>query len=91
MKRLVEGNDRFIEDFLAKGSEGPRQGGRNYGYNFAKLAAAYCNPRSRYYHNDRLLTSLEEIAAHFSRALTPDGTMTAGNIESPPDTAFIME
>lgn len=91
MKKLIEGNDRFIADFLAKGSEGPRQGGRNYGYNFAKLAAAYCNPQSQYYHNDRLVTSMEEIVVHFTAALTPDGTMTAGNIESPPDTAFIME
>ncbi len=91
MKRLVEGNDRFIEGFLALGEAGPRQGGRAYGYNFAKLAAAYCQPQSRYYHDSRLVKSLEQIAVHFNNILTPDGTMTAGNIESPPDTAFVME
>ncbi|WP_367915540.1 hypothetical protein [Leadbetterella sp. DM7] len=91
MKKLVEGNDRFIEDFLARGAEGPKQGGRNYGYNFAKLAAAYCHPESRYHHDERLVNAMKEISVHFLNALSPDGTMTAGNIESPPDTAFIME
>lgn len=91
MKKLVEGNDRFIEGFLARGADGPRQGGRAYGYNFAKLSAAYCHPDSRYHHSDQLVSAMEQIAVHFLGALTPDGTMTAGNIESPPDTAFVME
>lgn len=91
MKRLIEGNDKFTTDFLAKGTEGTRQGGRAYGYNFAKLSAAYTNPKSKFYQDARLVKCLEEIAVNFNAALQPDGTMNAGNIESPPDTAFIME
>jgi hypothetical protein len=91
MKRLIEGNDKFTEDFLTKGAEATRQGGRAYGYNFAKISAAYANPKSKFYQDARLVKCLEEIAVNFDAALQPDGTMNAGNIESPPDTAFIME
>lgn len=91
MKKLIAGNDKFIEDFLSKGTAGTSQGGRAYGYNFAKVSAAYCNNKSKYFQDDRLVNCLEEIAVNFNAALQPDGTMNAGNIESPPDTAFIME
>ncbi len=91
MKRLIVGNDNFVEKFLSLGKEGPKQGGRAYGYNFAKLSAAYVNPQSRFHKSDKIVTALEEIAVHFNNVLAPDGTMNAGNIESPPDTAFVME
>lgn len=91
MQRLIKGNDSFVESFLAKGPDAVKQGGRAYGYNFAKLSAAYCQPQSKFYRNAVLIERLEGIARAFTEILRPDGTMNAGNIESPPDTAFVME
>jgi hypothetical protein len=91
LKRLISGNDAFVEGFLKLGEAGPKQGGRAYGYNFAKLSAAYSNPQSKYYKNAQIIQALEQIAVNFNAILAPDGTMNAGNIESPPDTAFVME
>lgn len=91
MKRLLQGNDTFVTGFLALGKEGPKQGGRAYGYNFAKLSAAYVHPQSKFHKSAQIVTALEEIAVNFNAILAADGTMNAGNIESPPDTAFVME
>lgn len=91
LQKLTEGNDSFIESFLAKGPDAVKQGGRAYGYNFAKLSAAYCQPKSKFYKNAVLIERLEGIAMAFTEILRPNGTMNAGNIESPPDTAFVME
>lgn len=91
MKRLVKGNDAHVSDLLLRGNAANRHGNRSLGYNFAKFSAAYCHPSSEFYTNPSLLVKLTEITNNLISLLRPDGTVNAGNLESPPDTAFIME
>jgi hypothetical protein len=61
------------------------------GANVAALAAAYCAPESAYYKSETLMPLLESASRVFVDAQNPDGTLDAGNLASPPDTAFVVE
>lgn len=91
LDKLIKGNDAHVAELLEKGNAANRHGGRSLGYNFAKFSAAYCNPKSKFYHSDLLVRKLEETVTGIEGILSADGTINAGNLESPPDTAFIME
>jgi hypothetical protein len=93
MKRLSEGNDKQAEALLnLYGNPGQNQYGyRNYTANFAVLAAAYCCQYSKYYLDPALTGPMESIVDDLLASQNPDGTMDAGNLQSPPDTAFMME
>ncbi len=91
IKALVKGNDEHVADLLKRGDAANRHGGRSLGYNFAKFAAAYCNPQSLFYQKEQLVYKLKETITGLNAILSADGTINAGNLESPPDTAFIME
>lgn len=93
MKRLAEGNDKQIEALLKLyGNPQENQYGfRNYTANFASLAAAFCLKLSTYYQDADLVKPMENIVEDLLKYQNPDGTMDAGNLQSPPDTAFMME
>ena len=93
LKRLAEGNDKQADSILKMYSENQVSpyGYRNYTANFAVLSAAYCCPLSKYYQNKTLIPSMESIVDDLLKFQNPDGTMDAGNLQSPPDTAFMME
>lgn len=90
-KRLIQGNDDHVRALLSQGDAANRHGNRSLGYNFAKFAASYCQPESTYFHQTILIEKLSETVERLFAILRPDGTINAGNLESPPDTAFIME
>src|SRR5579863_2055046 len=93
--------DRFFERLLKSSNETvvsmlrqpPSRAGRGVGRgaNVAALAAAYCAPESSLHANDQLIPLMESAAAVFVAAQHPDGTLDAGNLASPPDTAFVVE
>lgn len=89
--RLVKANDLAVKDYLARGDAIYRIRSRSNAYNFVRLAAAYCCPDSEWFENDLLISGLEKTAGKIIESQRPDGTITAGNLESPPDTAFILE
>lgn len=93
LKRLAEGNDKQADSILKMYSENPESsyGYRNYTANFAVLSAAYCCQLSKYYQNKTLIVTMESIVDDLLKNQNPDGTMDAGNLQSPPDTAFMME
>jgi hypothetical protein len=93
MKRLAEGNDKQVDSILKSYSDAQQNsyGHRNYTANFAVLSAAYCCRLSKYYQNATLIQPMEAILDDLLKAQNPDGTMDAGNLQSPPDTAFMME
>ncbi|AGA79718.1 hypothetical protein Echvi_3502 [Echinicola vietnamensis DSM 17526] len=88
---MVKANDQHIQQLLEKGDEANKHGGRSFGYNFAMLASAYCCADARFYEDPRVITLLDYTADKLIENQRPDGTINAGNLESPPDTAFIME
>jgi hypothetical protein len=55
------------------------------------LAAAFCCERSRFYRQPALTTKMKDLVAALLQFQTADGTLNIGNLESPPDTAFVIE
>ncbi|WP_200978402.1 hypothetical protein [Echinicola sp. 20G] len=90
-QHMVTANDRHIKALIDKGDEANRHGGRSYGYNFAMLASGYCCDDSKFFESDKVVDLLNDATDKLIESQRPDGTINAGNLESPPDTAFIME
>lgn len=88
--RLVTANDVQVEKLLQTSFD-HREFSRRLGYDLGLLTASYCCKTSRYYRNSSLLLPLQKLSQHLLRAQTEDGTINVGNLESPPDTAFIVE
>jgi hypothetical protein len=95
--RLVKANDAHI----ARQAEPRRQDqsrqdpagfqARMTAYQVHSLAAAFCAPESRHYNSPELVTQMEAAAEALLKAQHPDGTIDSGNLQSPPDSAFVAE
>lgn len=91
LRRLGEANDRQVAKLLESVRPGNLEFSRKTAYDFAVLAGSYCFARSRYYHSREIADKLELLVAFLSESQSADGTVNVGNLESPPDTAFVME
>lgn len=91
MKKLSAANDRQVAGLLETVKEGNLSFSRKTAYDIAALSAAYCYTGSAYYHNDDLLKRIEILVNFLLNAQAEDGTVNVGNLESPPDTAFVIE
>ncbi len=89
--RMVKANDDHVQALMDHGDAANKHGGRSYGYNFAMLASAYCCADSRFHKSTMVVDLLDYTTGKLMENQRPDGTINAGNLESPPDTAFIME
>jgi len=91
MKRLADANDKQVSLLLESVREGNLSFSRKTGYDIAVLTASYCYPGSKYFHDPLLVPKLDLLVQFLAAAQSPDGTVNIGNLESPPDTAFLME
>jgi len=91
MKRLADANDKQVALLLESVREGNLSFGRKTAYDIAVLIASYCYPGSKYFHNPLLVPKLSLLVQFLAAAQSADGTVNIGNLESPPDTAFLME
>lgn len=89
--QMIQANNAFIEELIDRGVAAHRYGGRSNGYNFAHLAAGFACEEGAFYKASQVLSLLHETTDKLIASQRPDGTINAGNLESPPDTAFIME
>lgn len=80
---LLDGYRRLLQDDTS--------GNRGRSGFLTALSAAYCAPSSRYHRSEHLVAPMEEVAATLRQNQYPDGTFDAGNLQSPPDTAFMIE
>ena len=87
--RLLKSSNESVGRML---KEPQSRGGRGVGRgaNVAALTAAYCAPESAYYKSESLIPLLESASRVFVDAQNPDGTLDAGNLASPPDTASLI-
>src|SRR5690349_9614467 len=65
--------------------------GRALGHNMGFLAAAYASEASKYYHDKSLIPPMQKLVDTMFSFQSADGTLNFGNLESPPDTAFMLE
>lgn len=88
MNRLITANDEKVGAILQSQKTAT---GRAMGHEFAFLASAYASASSKYYHDAKLVAPLERLTSILFEHQSEDGTLNLGNLESPPDTAFLME
>lgn len=89
MSRLLKTNDEQVPRLLKELKT--QHFARKIGFDFAVLAAAFCSPKSAYYKNGQVRQTFDHILKILRSNQSPDGTVSIGNLESPPDTAFLLE
>lgn len=91
LDRLIKSNDALTVQLLLPENSNPQFYIRQQGYDFAVLTASYCHPESSFYKSVKALERMESLIGFLLSQQRSDGTMNTGNLESPPDTAFVME
>ncbi|MFI5130841.1 MAG: hypothetical protein ACHQFX_12645 [Chitinophagales bacterium] len=91
LNRLNTANDAQVALLLESVREGNLRFSRKIGYDIAVLSASWCSPGSKYFHDASLISKLNLLIRFLSDSQSADGTVNTGNLESPPDTAFIIE
>lgn len=91
MNRLLAANNQQASLLMASVKAGNLRFSRMIAYDIAVLAAAYCAKGSAYYHNAEVVTKIDILVKFLASAQSEDGTVNVGNLESPPDTAFLIE
>ena len=90
-KRAVAANDKEVDSLLQTVSVENFNFGRRAALDFATLTASYCYAGSVHYRNPLIISRLEILIEELEKFQTEDGTINVGNLESPPDTAFLLE
>lgn len=90
LQKLAAANDAQVATLL-KTDFDQRPFSRRVGSDAEVLAASYCFPGSRYYQDPQLAAALLKLSQQLLKAQSADGTVNVGNLESPPDTAFVVE
>jgi hypothetical protein len=91
MKKMVTVNDQLVAGLLNSIQEDKLSFSRRTATDFAVLSGSYCEKRSVYFHDTRVISRLEILARFLTASQGEDGTVNVGNLESPPDTAFVIE
>ena len=91
MARLVAANDKQVDKLLEDLHAGINSTGRKIGFDFATLAASYVSPGSTHYQSPSVAEAFEKLLQLLASLQSADGTLNFGNLESPPDTAFLVE
>ena len=89
--RLVRANDARMSELGAVAAGARGFSARGTANQLQMWAAAYCAPESRYYRSAALVRRMQEATASLRGAQHRDGTIDSGNLQSPPDTAFVVE
>ncbi|WP_460556220.1 hypothetical protein [Ferruginibacter profundus] len=90
-ERMVIANDVQVDGLLQTVSVANFNFGRKAGFDFATLTASYCYTGSKYFKSPLVVPKLEILIQELTKFQTADGTVNVGNLESPPDTAFLLE
>ncbi|MDR8391730.1 hypothetical protein NC796_11290 [Aliifodinibius sp. S!AR15-10] len=89
---ISKANDRRVEEMLERYDRLVESSSRRGQSGFIlTLASAYCSPDSEYYRSLNLVEPMHNVAKALILAQNSDGTFDFGNLQSPPDTAFMME
>ncbi|MES2775541.1 MAG: hypothetical protein V4722_15300 [Bacteroidota bacterium] len=91
LKRLLDANDGQVTDLLQSINSATPDFSRKIGSDFAVLSASWCSPGSKYYHDPSVVATLEILVGVLVKFQGADGTVNIANLESPPDTAFLIE
>jgi hypothetical protein len=92
---LTKANDTHVRGALEGGGGGRFGGGfgggRGTGAQFMVFAAAYSNRDSQLFHDARLVPAMLQFTQSLQQSQLPDGLWDSGNLDSPPDSAFVLK
>lgn len=92
VERLVRGNDETIACALTAGENaGEAWGARSEAVRLLVLTCGYVAPSSRYHGAAEIAAASERIVRTLAAMQAASGLFDSGNLESPPDTGFIVE
>ncbi|MES2648496.1 MAG: hypothetical protein V4717_16575 [Bacteroidota bacterium] len=91
LQKLVSANDTQVAHLIQTTNFKAVNFSRRIGYEFAAFTAAYAAANSKYFQSPLVVSQLEQYLVVLEKAQSPDGTVNIGNLESPPDTAFLLE
>src|SRR5262245_9474927 len=92
-RRIVRANDARVPALIESvNAAAPRRVAvRRVAGDLQGLAAAFCAPESSFHKAGPLVAPMEKASRFLLEAQYPDGTIDSGNLESPPDTGFVVE
>lgn len=88
MGQMITANDAYVKSLLESSKQ---NSGRRLGHDLACLSAAYVTASSVYYHRSELISAIQHVLDVLKSSQSEDGTLNFGNLESPPDTGFLLE
>jgi len=91
--RIVKANDARVPSLIesVSGAQSRQVAVRRVAGDLQGLAAAFCAPESSFYKAESLIAPMEMASRFLLDAQHSDGTIDSGNLESPPDTGFVIE
>jgi len=91
--RIVRANDAGIPALIKPVSVvAPARGNaRRIAGDLQRLAAAFSAPESSFHKSESLIAPMEKASRTLLEMQYPDGTIDSGNLQSPPDTGFVVE
>jgi len=87
-KRMVIANDARVLKFLQ--SPVTEIYSNRTAFEFAILSASFAAEASAYFQHPEIVTVLDKLSVVLTNAQSEDGTISMGNLESPPDTGFLL-
>ena len=91
LSKLIAANDKAVAEIMAQPAPSTKAFSRKVGIHLSKLAAAWVSPASQYHQSEVLHQRMLYTTQVLLQAQSADGTVSIGNLESPPDTAFLLE
>ena len=91
--QLVKAHDARVPDLISALNDArPRLSAiRRVAADLQGLTAAFCAPESSFHEASSLISPMEQASRTLLSAQHSDGTIDSGNLESPPDTGFVVQ
>jgi hypothetical protein len=90
-QQLVDANDKQVDALIQTIQPGMTNFSRRIASDFSCMAASYVTKDSRFFHKTAVIDRLQILISVLQKNQTTDGTVNISNLESPPDTAFLIE
>jgi len=92
LKEMTVLNDGFLAPMIENAGRANTMGNfRGVGGLIMAMSAAYVNKESEYYHDQSLLPLMATMANGLAEHQNPSGLYNSGNLDSPPDTGFLVK
>uniref|UniRef100_UPI004048F536 hypothetical protein n=1 Tax=Cephaloticoccus sp. TaxID=1985742 RepID=UPI004048F536 len=89
LSSLTAANDALVEEALS--ATDMNLSARGLGEQVMIFSAAFTNQLSQHHHDEHLIDAMDQRIASLLRSQRDDGLFDMGNLDSPPDSAFVLK